>query len=359
MAVVQNSAQTIYAPQGRRHGYFCLKLVFCLLACLANSVYADSKSLRILAWEGYADPEIQRQFEARTHINIDVTVVYSDDELWNRANNNKGRPYDLIAVNTAELQRYIDKGLVRAIDTSVIPNLKNQVGRFQQRGEIPGITRQQNTYAIPYTFSEMGLIYNRKLVTHPPSSINSLWDPQYQGKVLAFNTSNHNFTLAALSLGFAQPFAQTAEQLRASARHLVNLRRNILTFYNTPEEAVNLFKNNQVALIFANFGTQQLKALEDVGADVGYSLPDDGTLAWLDCWAVGTKASSQAEAWINFALEQENSQRLTRVHGLGNTLSENKLYQRAHIHWLEPIENAEERNLLWDKIYAGDTPDKF
>ncbi len=331
-----------------------------LLACtLTSRVQADDKTLRILAWEGYADPEVQHQFTRESHIKLDVTIVYSDDELWSRANNTEGKPYDLIAVNTAELQRYIDKSLVRPIDPQRIPNLSNQIARFQNREQIPGLTRQHNIYAIPYTFSEMGLIYNRKLVTHPPTSINALWDSQYKGQVLAFNTSNHNFTLAAFSLGFARPFDQTPDQLYAGARHLVDLRRNILSFYNTPNEVVNLFKNNKIALIFANFGTQQLKALEDVGADVGYSLPDDGTLAWLDCWAVGAQASHLAEEWINFTLKEDISKRLTALHGLGNTLSENILYKRAHIHWLQPIENAELRNRLWEQVYAGDTPEKF
>jgi len=316
-------------------------------------------NLRILAWEGYADPEIQQEFSRRFHVNVKVTLVYSDDELWSLATSNAHQPYDLIAVNTAELQRYITKGLVRAIDTQLIPNINNQATRFQAREAIPGLTQGDKTQAIPYAFSEMGLIYNRQLVTQPPSSINSLWDPRYQGQVLAFNTSNHNFTLAGITLGFADPFSQTDEQLRASARQLVNLRRNLLSFYNTPEEAVNLFRTHQVALIFANYGSQQLKALQDVGADVGYTLPKDGTLAWLDCWAIGQNAGPLAEAWINFTLEQPVSQRLTQIHGLSNTLSDNDLYQRAHITWLAPIKNAEKRASLWQRIYAGDLMDKF
>lgn len=330
-----------------------------LMSGFIRPATAAPADLRILAWEGYADPEIQREFSQRFKIKLEVTVVYSDDELWSRANNTQRHAYDLIAVNTAELQRYIDKGLVRPVEVTRIPNIKHQASRFQAREQIPGLVHHDASYGIPYAFSAMGLIYNRRLVSSPPGSIKSLWDPRYQGQVLAFNTSNHSFTLAGLSLGFADPFHQSAEQLRASARHLVQLRRNILTFYNTPDEVVSLFKSNQIALIYANYGTQQLKALEDVGADVGYTLPDDGTLAWLDCWAIGAGAGPLAEQWINFTLEQSQSQRLTSNHGLANTLSDADLYQRAHIIWLEPVENAELRNSLWDKIFAGDSMEKF
>lgn len=333
-----------------------LTLVLTLL--LAPSA-AAAQALKVLAWDGYADTDLVREFEQKYKVKVAVTFVYSDDELWGKVNEAKNGGYDLLAVNTAELQRYIQKGLVRAIDTQQIANITQQLPRFQQRDAIPGLVKNDQTYAIPYTYSEMGLIYNRKLVHQPPASINALWDHAYAGKVLAFNTSNHNFTLAALGLGVASPFNQSPEQLQLSARRLVELRRNLLTFYSSPQEAVKLFKTQEVALIYANYGSQQLKALTDVGADVGYTMPQDGTLAWLDCWAIGQHAGPLAEQWINFMLEEKASLRLTNVHGLANTLRESSAHHAAKLIWLEPIENADARISLWEQIISGDVMERF
>jgi putative spermidine/putrescine transport system substrate-binding protein len=137
------------------------------------------------------------------------------------------------------------------------------------------------------------------------------------------------------------------------------LRRNILTFYSSPQEAVKLFKTQEVALIYANYGSQQLKALADIGADVGYVMPQDGTLAWLDCWAIGQHASPLAEQWINFMLEEKASLRLTNVHGLANTLDESSAHRDAKLIWLEPIENADARIRLWEQIISGDVMERF
>lgn len=333
-----------------------LPLLLTLL--LAPSAVAVQQ-LKVLAWDGYADADLVREFEQQHQVNVAVTFVYSDDELWSKVNEAKNGGYDLLAVNTAELQRYIQKGLVRAIDTQKVANIPNQLPRFKQGDAIPGLVKNGQTYAIPYTYSEMGLIYNRKLVHQAPDSINALWDPAYAGKVLAFNTSNHNFTLAALSLGIATPFNQSPEQLKLSARRLVELRRNLLTFYSSPQEAVKLFKGRDVAIIYANYGSQQLKALADVGADVGYVMPHDGTLAWLDCWAIGKNAGPLAEQWINFMLEEKASLRLTNVHGLANTLHESSAHHNAKLIWLEPIENADARISLWDQIISGDVMERF
>ncbi|MEN0037701.1 MAG: extracellular solute-binding protein [Cellvibrio sp.] len=338
--------------------YYLAKLPLLLILLLAPTVWAK-EHLQILAWDGYADADLVREFEKRYQVDVKVTLVYSDDELWSKVTEPNSDSYDLIAVNTAELQRYIAKGLVRSLDTNTIPNLNHQLPRFKHREAIPGLVKSGQTYAIPYTYSEMGIIYNRKLVHQPPESINALWDPTYAGKVLAFNTSNHNFTLAALGSGIKNPFIQSPEQLRQSARRLVELRRNLLTFYSSPQEAVKLFKTQEIALIFANYGNQQLKALIDVGADVGYTMPQDGTLAWLDCWAALNEAGPLAEQWINFMLEEKASLRLTNAQGLANTIQESTAHHNANLIWLEPIENADARASLWDQIISGDVMERF
>jgi putative spermidine/putrescine transport system substrate-binding protein len=79
---------------------------------------------------------------------------------------------------------------------------------------------------------------------------------------------------------------------------LIAVRRNVLTFYSLPEESVQLFREHKVALLFANYGTQQVQQLKKAGADIGYTIPKEGALAWLDCWTVtrGAKNKLLAEA---------------------------------------------------------------
>ncbi len=114
-------------------------------------------------------------------------------------------------------------------------------------------------YAIPYTYAEMGMIYDRKQFKTPPDSLAALWDPRFKGRVLAYQGSTHNFSIAALTLGISNPFRIAPADFSRVARHLVALRRNVLTFYAQPEEATELFQQNGVALLFANYGSQQVK----------------------------------------------------------------------------------------------------
>ena len=327
-------------------------------ALLSGAPAMAAPTLRVLAWPGYADPDIVKRFEDQHQVKVQVSIVSSDESLWERVNARGGADVDVFAVNTAELKRYVDAGLVVPLNLSNVPNAKEQLPRFRNLAAIPNVTREGRVYALPYTYSEMGLIYDRKQVAEPPASISALWDPRYQGRVLAFDTASHNFSIAAMALGKPDPFHIDEASFPEVVRHLVALRRNVLTFYSLPEEAVDLFRSQKVALVFANYGTQQVQQLRKAGFDIGYVIPREGALAWLDCWTVtrGARDKALAEAWINHMLERSASQALTERQGLANTVVPGEGAPQGRIVWLEPVEDAERRSALWTRIRSGARP---
>lgn len=334
---------------GRSFGMFFLAMLLPAMVC------ADT--LRVLSWPGYADDDLVKVFEARTGNQVSVTFIDSDEALWERVRQNRGQDFDVFAVNTAELQRYIQADLVSPIDTAAIPNIANQLPRFRQPRSINGLTHDGKVFAVPYTYAEMGLIYDRQQVTPPPTSITALWDPQYRGKVLLYNSSTHNFSLAAQSLGMSDPFKLADHQWTRVVNQLIALRRNAMGSYTWPEESVTQFRQKHAALMLANYGSQQMQLLRAAGADVGYVIPKEGALAWLDTWAINRRAKNLAlaHAWINYLLEPEPSRALEMRQGLANTLSEPPyLRPKDRIVWLEPAENSERRQRLWERIYSGD-----
>lgn len=327
----------------------------------AAPVFAE-ETLRILTWPGYADSDLVEIFEKRYAVKVEVTFVSSDDVLWEKMNAHEGRDFDVFAANTAEMTRYIDHDLARPLDVANIPNARHQLPRFRDLESIPGITRDGKLYAIPYTYSEMGLIYDRRQFKVPPTSMAAMWDPRYKGKVLAYNGSSHNFSIAALLMGIKNPFQIKKRDFKPIVDRLIALRRNVLTFYSLPEESIELFRDNSAALMFANYGTQQVEQLRKAGADIGYIVPDEGALAWLDCWAITRGATNKAlaEQWINYTLEKDVSDALTRRQGLANTIDAATFPASAsRLIWLQPVEDFNLRSALWDRIISGDKPDKF
>jgi putative spermidine/putrescine transport system substrate-binding protein len=335
-------------------------LIGVLAACAALASHAQD-TLRVLAWSGYADSDLVKAFEARTGSKVEITFIDSDDVMWQKLNKNKAADFDVFAVNTAELQRYIQAGMVAAVNTDHIPNTAKQLPRFKDLKGIPGLVHAEKVFAIPYTYSEMGLIYDRQQIRKPPTSIHALWDPLYRGKVVLYSSGSHNFSLAARALGNPTPYRIASAQWPAAVDQLIALRRNAQGFYSQPDESVEIFKNGHAALMFANYGSQQLKLLKKTGLDVGYVVPNEGALAWLDCWAItsGAKNIPLAEAWINYFLEPKASQALLSRQGLANTTSESPyLRPQDRLVWLEPVENVNRRTALWERILAGDRASK-
>lgn len=331
-----------------------------LLAMLAIPACAAQPVLRVLAWPGYAEPELIQSFEQKHRVHVELTVVTTDASLWEKISDHN-RAFDVFAVNAAELQRYISSNLVQPVQVEHIPNTRNQLPRFRDLSAIPGLVRNGSAYGIPYTYSQMGLIYDRKQISKPPQSISALWDPRYRGKVLIYDGGTHNFSLAAQALELPSPFHIAPEDWPRAAAKLIALRRNMLSFYSKPEESVELFLDHHAALMFANYGMQQVHMLRNTGADIGYVIPQEGALAWLDCWVItrATQQAALAHAWIDHMLEPQAGQLLHERQGLDNTLTEQTDdHPEGRSVWLEPQEDAVLREKIWARIRSGDRMSK-
>ncbi|MCV2367875.1 ABC transporter substrate-binding protein [Roseateles oligotrophus] len=318
--------------------------------------------LRVLAWPGYAEPEVIKSFEQSSGASVELTLIDSDLDLWQKMNAKRGADFDVFAVNTAELTRYVEQGLVANIEAGLIPNLAQQLPRFRRSAAIPGVGVGAQTLGVPFAFAEMGLIYDRRQMQRPPDSVTALWDPHLRGRVIAYDGGTHNFSLAAQVLRLPTPFKLAESDWAPAVDRLIALRRNVAGFYTRPEESVALFKRRQAVLMFANFGRQQLLLLKSAGVDADYVIPSEGALAWLDCWVVSSAAQQNtklAHAWINHLLEQPASHLLTSRQGLGNTTQASADYRADDkLLWLQAVESEERRNLLWGRIISGDRASK-
>ena len=219
-----------------------------------------------------------------------------------------------------------------------------------------GVERDGKVYGIPFAFDSIGLIYDTTKVDPPPDSMNVLWDPKYKGKILLYDASAHNFSFAALAEGIENPFNLSDAQLEEIKGKLIELQKNALSYYQSADEALQIYNSNDVALIFANFGQQQLKLMKDRGAPIAYVVPKEGALAWLDTWALskGAKNPELAEKWVDFVLQKKISDALTKRNGFGNTVTPLASANPGDkLVYLLPVENFQKRSDLWNEVKAA------
>ena len=314
-----------------------------------------AKELRVMAWQGYADDDWVKEFEGQSGATVKVVFIGTDDEIWAKIKGSEGKDFDVFAVNTAQLQRYIEAGLTTPHDLSKLPNQKEVLPRFRDLSKVKGVMRDGKVHSIPFCFDSIGIIYDKDKVSPAPDSFEVLWDPKYKGKVLAYDNGEHNFSFTALTLGIEDPFHLSEDQMQKIKDKLVKLKQNVLSFYTTPDEALQLYKSNDVALIWANYGQQQVKAMKDAGANIAYVNPKEGALAWLDTWAMtnGVRDPELAEAWVNYLLQKKIGEQLSQRTGFGNTVVESgSAGANDKLVWLDFVEDPTKRSDLWNEIKA-------
>jgi putative spermidine/putrescine transport system substrate-binding protein len=314
-----------------------------------------AKELRVMAWQGYADDDWVKEFEGQTGATVKVVFIGTDDEIWAKIKGSEGKDFDVFAVNTAQLQRYIEAGLTTPHDLSKLPNQKEVLPRFRDLSKVKGVMRDGKVHSIPFCFDSIGIIYDKDKVSPAPDSFEVLWDPKYKGKVLAYDNGEHNFSFTALTLGIEDPFHLSEDQMQKIKDKLVKLKQNVLSFYTTPDEALQLYKSNDVALIWANYGQQQVKAMKDAGANIAYVNPREGALAWLDTWAMtnAVRDPELAETWVNYLLQKKIGEQLSQRTGFGNTVVESgSAGANDKLVWLDFVEDPTKRSDLWNEIKA-------
>ena len=326
------------------------------LMMAASIASSEAKELRVLAWQGYADDDWVKEFQTQSGATVKVVFIGTDDEIWAKIKGSEGKDFDLFAVNTAQLQRYIDAGLTTPYDLDKLPNQKQTLPLFSNLTKVGGVMRDGKVHAIPFAFDSIGLIYDTDKVKPAPDSMAVMWDPKYKGKVLAYDNGEHNFSFTSLVQGVADPFHLSADQLTAAKAKLIELKHNALSFYTTADEATQLYKSNDIALIWANYGQQQLKSMKDAGAHVAYINPKEGALAWLDTWAMtsGVKDKELAEQWVDFLLQKKIGKALSDRNGFGNTSVEStSAGPNDKLVYLQLVEDPTKRSDLWNEIKAA------
>lgn len=319
---------------------------------------ASAETLRMLTWDGYADPDLIKEFEAETGAKVQATFVGDDAEIWAKVRGSNGQDADLIATNTGQLQRYIEAGLLAPINVDKIPNLAGYLDRFRDLSKIPGVEHDNKPYMIPFQYGAYLLAYNPDVLGKAPTSWSVLWDPKYQGKVLTHDSGEYNFTIAAILDGAKDPYQLSEEQLQKYKKQLIALKRQLLSFYSFADEAVQQYKNNEIDVMVAGYGQQMVKSIKDAGAKVEAVFPKEGAPVWLDSMAITAAASPArvelAHKWINFVISKKIAQlMLDRQHNGSTVIETGVLSPEDKVFWVKAVENPARRNDLWNEIKAA------
>jgi putative spermidine/putrescine transport system substrate-binding protein len=256
-----------------------------------TSVGKTEGKLNIIAWEGYAQPQWVKPYEAATGCQVNAKYAGSSNEMVSLMAHGGGGQYDLVSASGDADLRLIYGGDVKPININLIPQWKN-FHPFLQNPSFNTIGGKH--YGTSYEFGPNVLLYNTKNFSTPPTSWSVLYNKAYAGKITVPDNPIQIADAALYlsktqpSLGITDPYELTQPQFDATVKLLTSERPLIKKYWGLASQEISLFKSDTtVAGAAWPYQTNTLKAS---GASVADTIPSQGATGWADSWMLATNA---------------------------------------------------------------------
>lgn len=241
--------------------------------------------------------DVNEEFYNRTGIRVNYTTFDTNESLYTKLKSG-GVSYDVIIPSDYMISKMIAEGMLLELNYDNIPNYSLIDDRFKTDCEYD----PANKYSVPYTWGEVGILYNTKYVTEPVDSWEILWNEQYRDKILMFDNQRDAFGIAQKLLGYSFNSDNEAEWTAAAEKlkeqHKVNPHYVMDQIFD---------KMSSEDAWIAPYYSGDFLTIHDLNENVQLALPKEGTNLFVDAMCIPTCAANKeaAEAYINFMCETD------------------------------------------------------
>jgi len=294
-------------------GLIVLALAAALLLSACGRGAPEQRVVQVYNWYDYLDPQVLRDFEARTGIRVGYNVFDSNDTL--EAKLLAGHSgYDVVFPSAAYLQRLARTGVFAPLDTGQLSHRANLDPALMQKlaGYDPG-----NAHALIYTWGITGLAYDTgKLRARLPDAPFDSWSLLLNPKIAArfadcgigLYESPGVIIPSVLAWLGEDPNSEDPALLARAEAALLAIRPYIRKI--TVDSLVQDLATGELCLVIASNG-DALQARERARAvgkprEIGFTSPREGAVLWFDVAAILADAAHPREAhqFLDFLLEE-------------------------------------------------------
>jgi spermidine/putrescine transport system substrate-binding protein len=266
----------------------------------ATQTAALTGKLTVFAYEDGLVPEAIGGFEeANPGLEIETAAFSTNDEAV--AKMRAGFSPDVVNVCVEETPRMVGLDLLQPLDTSRITDWSSVVPAMQTLG---GVVINGQVYMVPTTGGTAGIVYNPEEVPQGiPSWKALLEDPTLKGRITLEDSAATVIPIAALALGYTDPFHLTDEDLDRVEDYLLAHKSQVRTFFSGDANFLNLYKSGDIVAGFAWHDYKVTAEREGVPAE--YVVPSEGQLTWVCGYGIASDTENLDTAYA--ALNWYNS----------------------------------------------------
>ncbi len=288
---------------------------------------SDEKILNLYIWTDYLAPDTIASFEKMTGIKVRISYFDTNETLEARMlTGNSG--FDVVLPTAPFFQRQIRSGAYLPLDKTKLPNLVNLDPAIMTRVALndPG-----NAHGVVYAWGTYGIGYNAKMVANalPNAPLNSwrlIFDPTYAARLakcgINFLDAPAGVVRLVLKYLGRNPNAFTPQDLADVETVLGKIRPYVRTIDSSID--IQAMANGDICVALGyngDFVQARNRAKEAKnGMNIGYVIPDEGSLLWFDMLAIPRDAPNAANAhrFINYLMTPQVIANISNFIGFAN-----------------------------------------
>ena len=313
----------------KRISYIIMALALMLaVGCSGND--ARQSILKVYNWADYIDESLLSEFEEwyyeQTGEEVEVVYQLFDINEIMLAKIERGKEdFDVACPSEYIIERMLKNDLLLPInkDFGSTPNYLGNVAPYIKEvfSKIDGSGKDPNDYAVGYMWGTTGFLYNTRYVAEDEvDSWSALWDPKFKGKLFvkdAFRDVYSPLLIYANQDRVASGEVTIDELMHDSSDESIAVVEELLkrTKPNVAGWEADFGKEmmtKEKAILNLTWSGDAVWAMEeaaDVGVELDYTVPKEGSIVWFDGWGIPkyAKNTKAAAYFINFMCKPENA----------------------------------------------------
>lgn len=224
-----------------------------------------------------------------------VSTPDGGDSAWVNIIRQNSGSYDMSLAGMKVAETLDNVGLLEEFDASEVPNLKNIDSQYTEA--FP--------WGIPVEQGKIGIIYNKELVSNPPTSWKELFEQaaSYSGKLLMPSYSSDVIDVALLATGH-DVNTTNVDDIEEAKQAVLDIKQYVKAFADS-DAASQVYDGSAAIAVVYDYDYASAKANGD---KVGWVSPSEGMPAYLDGWVPlkGTANLDKVYKLMDFHLEKTN-----------------------------------------------------
>ena len=288
----------------------------CLVSACKKS--SSENTIKIFLPGAYMSETLVPEFQKQYNANVMIDTFDSNEMMY--AKIQAGDKYDVLIPSDYMIERLMKQKLLQPLDKSAMTNIGELSDAVKNMSFDP-----DNTYAIPYFWGNVGIVYNKKNV--PTEVIQkegySIYhNKDYAGKVYWYDSQRDSFMIALKVLGYSMN-TENEEEINKAYEWLLEMNDTMKPSYVTDEVIDDMSAGlKDIAIVYSGDAATILTENEDMA----YWAPNEGTNVWFDAMVIPSNAENPALAnkFINYVISYEAA--LGNTEAVGYTSPNAKAY---------------------------------